>query len=125
MSRRAANRSQRKSMIVQVNGFAFGLHFRYLKIFNGLASNLNVSCADNKSNDASVSLTQHNTLTIRWLYPHQISIMNLLQRNKLTFSSTIMLSLDSPKVSPSQFAFVNIKKADGRRWSVASLPRYS
>ena len=32
--------------------------------------------------------------------------------------------LDSPKVSPSQFAFVNIKKADGRRWSVASLPRY-
>ena len=35
-----------------------------------------------------------------------------------------MLSLDSPKVSPSQFAFVNIKKADGRRWSVASLPRY-
>ena len=35
-----------------------------------------------------------------------------------------MLSSDSPKVSPSQFAFVNIKKADGRRWSVASLPRY-
>uniref|UniRef100_A0A0K2V2B8 non-specific serine/threonine protein kinase n=1 Tax=Lepeophtheirus salmonis TaxID=72036 RepID=A0A0K2V2B8_LEPSM len=30
--------------------------------------------------------------------------------------------LDSPKVSPNQFAFVNIKKADGRRWSVASLP---
>merc|ERR1719474_2398045 len=33
--------------------------------------------------------------------------------------------LDSPKVSPSQFAFVNIKKADGRRWSVASLPSSS
>ena len=30
--------------------------------------------------------------------------------------------MDSPKVSPNQFAFANIKKADGRRWSVASLP---
>ena len=30
--------------------------------------------------------------------------------------------LDSPKVSPSQFAFSNVKKVDGRRWSVASLP---
>ena len=36
---------------------------------------------------------------------------------------TSALISDSPKVSPSQFAFVNIKKADGRRWSVASLPR--
>ena len=36
--------------------------------------------------------------------------------------------LDSPKVSPNQFAFGNaggggaVKKVDGRRWSVASLP---
>ena len=30
--------------------------------------------------------------------------------------------MDSPKVSPNQFAFANVKKADGRRWSVASLP---
>ena len=30
--------------------------------------------------------------------------------------------LDSPKVSPNQFAFANVKKVDGRRWSVASLP---
>merc|ERR1719376_395808 len=32
--------------------------------------------------------------------------------------------LDSPKVSPNQFAFSNVKKVDhgGRRWSVASLP---
>lgn len=36
--------------------------------------------------------------------------------------NTAVSPLDSPKVSPSQFAFVNIKKGDGRRWSVASLP---
>ena len=30
--------------------------------------------------------------------------------------------IDSPKASPNQFAFANVKKADGRRWSVASLP---
>jgi len=30
--------------------------------------------------------------------------------------------LDSPKVSPGQFAFANVRKIDGRRWSVASLP---
>jgi len=39
--------------------------------------------------------------------------------------SSCVSPLDSPKVSPSQFAFVNIKKADGRRWSVASLPSSS
>ena len=33
--------------------------------------------------------------------------------------SSYVLPLYSPKVSPFQFAFVNIKKADGRRWSVA------
>ena len=33
-----------------------------------------------------------------------------------------MSPLDSPKVSPNQFAFANVKKVDGRRWSVASLP---
>jgi microtubule-associated serine/threonine kinase len=36
--------------------------------------------------------------------------------------NTAVSPLDSPKVSPSQFAFVNMKKGDGRRWSVASLP---
>ena len=35
------------------------------------------------------------------------------------YSMTINVS---PKVSPNQFAFANVKKADGRRWSVASLP---
>merc|ERR1719238_1178872 len=40
-------------------------------------------------------------------------------------SPSTLSPLDSPKVSPSQFAFVNIKKADGRRWSVASLPSSS
>ena len=30
--------------------------------------------------------------------------------------------LDSPKVSPNNFVFANVKKVDGRRWSVASLP---
>ena len=30
--------------------------------------------------------------------------------------------MDSPKVSPNQFAFATVKKVDGRRWSVASLP---
>ena len=39
-------------------------------------------------------------------------------------SSVVMSPLDSPKVSPGQFAFANVinKKVDGRRWSVASLP---
>eukprot|EP00095_Tigriopus_kingsejongensis_P010940 maker-scaffold234_size243041-snap-gene-1.26 protein:Tk10940 transcript:maker-scaffold234_size243041-snap-gene-1.26-mRNA-1 annotation:"microtubule-associated serine threonine-protein kinase" len=36
--------------------------------------------------------------------------------------STMGSPLDSPKVSPNQFAFANVKKADGRRWSLASLP---
>jgi hypothetical protein len=30
--------------------------------------------------------------------------------------------LDSPKVSPGQLAFANVRKVDARRWSVASLP---
>ena len=39
-------------------------------------------------------------------------------------SSSVLSPLDSPKVSPGQFAFANVinKKVDGRRWSVASLP---
>ena len=53
------------------------------------------------------------------------TIANALLANAQSKSlNSTMLSSDSPKVSPSQFAFVNIKKADGRRWSVASLPRY-
>ena len=53
-----------------------------------------------------------------------ISKKHILQIITIPSGAIMMLSLDSPKVSPSQFAFVNIKKADGRRWSVASLPRY-
>ena len=37
-------------------------------------------------------------------------------------ASAALSPLDSPKVSPNQFAFANVKKVDGRRWSVASLP---
>ncbi len=37
-------------------------------------------------------------------------------------STSTASPLDSPKVSPGQFAFANVKKVDGRRWSVASLP---
>ena len=78
-----------------------------------------INVSDNKSNDASLPLAQHNSLTTRW---HYCKCSSWKAQSK--FINSTMLSSDSPKVSPSQFAFVNIKKADGRRWSVASLPRY-
>ncbi|TRY75715.1 hypothetical protein TCAL_08679 [Tigriopus californicus] len=37
-------------------------------------------------------------------------------------STNLVSPLDSPKVSPNQFALANVKKVDGRRWSLASLP---
>ena len=45
-----------------------------------------------------------------------------LPRCHSPISNSAASPLDSPKVCPNQFAFATVKKMDGRRWSVASLP---
>ena len=134
VSRRAQTRSQRKSMIVQVNKVPCSIKAifdisktvkHYVTIDVKKIHLLKANClfsTDDEPYNASVPLAKHNLVPTRWVII-MFDLVSFLSTSSLSPPLFHFLFSDSPKVSPSQFAFVNIKKADGRRWSVASLPR--
>ena len=140
VSRRAQTRSQRKSMIVQVNKVPCSIkaifhtnktveHYITIDEKGNSPVKPNVCSLQTTSPTMPRCHSPSTTLSPLGGWSSCLNISAFLSTSSQTQYQYYhrpffhFLFADSPKVSPSQFAFVNIKKADGRRWSVASLPR--
>ena len=134
VSRRAQTRSQRKSMIVQVNKVPCSIkaifyasktvkHYITIDEKDNSPVKPNVCCLQTTSPTMPRCHSPSTTLSPLGGRSSCLTLLVFCQHRHYHRPLFHFLFSDSPKVSPSQFAFVNIKKADGRRWSVASLPR--